>query len=170
MPACRLSPRHLRPQADLALTQVLDRPMHGRLFFEHVIRENLGLGRTDRVPLIFDAGSSVARPVPPHPGARHRCKSTAGAPASSSITREGARCGAGPPSRRSSARSVAMANAPPACASPTPRSRLCGTPCGCSVCSLTASVTPTCAKTSPTSKAALPNPTAAAPSPVSSVA
>jgi hypothetical protein len=32
-------------QAEFSLTQVLDRPVHGRLFFEQVIRENLDLGR-----------------------------------------------------------------------------------------------------------------------------
>jgi hypothetical protein len=36
------------------LTQVLDRPVPGRLFFEQVIRENLDLGRPDEVQLIFD--------------------------------------------------------------------------------------------------------------------
>ena len=33
---------------------MLDRPVHGRLFFEQVIRENLDLGRPDEVQLIFD--------------------------------------------------------------------------------------------------------------------
>ena len=41
-------------QAEFALTQVLDRPVQGRVFFEEVIRENLDLGRPDRVQLIFD--------------------------------------------------------------------------------------------------------------------
>ena len=41
-------------QAKFSLTQVLDRPVHGRLFFEQVIRENLDLGRPDEVQLIFD--------------------------------------------------------------------------------------------------------------------
>jgi DNA-binding HxlR family transcriptional regulator len=41
-------------QAEFALTQVLDRPMRGREFFEQVIRENLDLGRPDKVQLIFD--------------------------------------------------------------------------------------------------------------------
>ena len=41
-------------QAEFSLTQVLDRPVHGRLFFEHVIRENLDLGRPDKVELIFN--------------------------------------------------------------------------------------------------------------------
>lgn len=41
-------------QAEFSLTQVLDRPLSGRIFFEEVIRENLDLGRPDRVQLIFD--------------------------------------------------------------------------------------------------------------------
>jgi hypothetical protein len=41
-------------QAEFSLTQVLDRPQTGRVFFEQVIRENLDLGRPDQVQLIFD--------------------------------------------------------------------------------------------------------------------
>ena len=41
-------------QAEFSLTQVLDRPVHGRALFEDVIRENLDLGRPDQVQLIFD--------------------------------------------------------------------------------------------------------------------
>ena len=41
-------------QAEFSLTQVLDRPLHGRAFFEDVIRDNLDLGRPDQVQLIFD--------------------------------------------------------------------------------------------------------------------
>ena len=41
-------------QAEFSLTQVLDRPVTGRFFFEEVIRENLDLGRPDRVGLVFD--------------------------------------------------------------------------------------------------------------------
>jgi hypothetical protein len=41
-------------QAEFSLTQVLDRPEHGRLFFEQVIRENLDLGRPEEVQLIFN--------------------------------------------------------------------------------------------------------------------
>ena len=41
-------------QAEFALTQVLDRPATGRLFFEEVIRDNLHLGRPDQVQLIFN--------------------------------------------------------------------------------------------------------------------
>jgi hypothetical protein len=41
-------------QVECALTQVLDRPLTGRVFFEEVIRENLDLGRPDQVQLIFE--------------------------------------------------------------------------------------------------------------------
>jgi hypothetical protein len=41
-------------QAEFALTQVLDRPQTGRLFFEAAIRENLDLGRPEEVQLIFE--------------------------------------------------------------------------------------------------------------------
>ena len=40
-------------QAEFALTQVFDRPVQGRVFFEQVMRENLDLGRPDHVQLIF---------------------------------------------------------------------------------------------------------------------
>ncbi len=39
-------------QVEFSTTQVLDRPVHGRLFFEQVIRENLDLGRPEE--LIFN--------------------------------------------------------------------------------------------------------------------
>jgi len=41
-------------QAEFSLTQVLDRPACGRVLFEEVIRENLDLGRPDKVGLVFD--------------------------------------------------------------------------------------------------------------------
>jgi hypothetical protein len=40
-------------QAEFSLTQMLDAPVSGRVFFEQVIRDNLDLGRPDRVQLIF---------------------------------------------------------------------------------------------------------------------
>jgi hypothetical protein len=40
-------------QMEVSLTQVFDRPQHGRQFFEEVIRDNLDLGRPDRVQLLF---------------------------------------------------------------------------------------------------------------------
>lgn len=41
-------------QAEFSLTQALDRPLTGRVFFEQVIRDNLDIGRPDQVQLIFD--------------------------------------------------------------------------------------------------------------------
>ena len=41
-------------QAEFSLTQMLDAPASGRVFFENVIRENLDIGRPDQVSLIFD--------------------------------------------------------------------------------------------------------------------
>ena len=41
-------------QLEMSTTQVFDKPLSGRLFFEQVIRENLDIGRPDRVSLIFD--------------------------------------------------------------------------------------------------------------------
>ena len=40
-------------QAEFALTQVWERGVHGRCFFEEVIRENIDLGRPEQVQLIF---------------------------------------------------------------------------------------------------------------------
>ena len=40
-------------QAEFSLTQVLDAPVTGRIFFEQVIRDNLDIGRPDRAGLIF---------------------------------------------------------------------------------------------------------------------
>jgi len=41
-------------QAEFSLTQMLDRPVSGRIFFEQVIRDNLDVGRPDQVSLLFD--------------------------------------------------------------------------------------------------------------------
>ena len=49
-------------QAEFALTQVLDRPLAGRIFFEEVIRENLDIGRPGQVQLIFDRRVSRRTP------------------------------------------------------------------------------------------------------------
>jgi hypothetical protein len=49
-------------QAEFSLTQVLDRPVTGRVFFEEVIRENLDIGRPSQVQLIFDR--KVSRRTP----------------------------------------------------------------------------------------------------------
>ena len=49
-------------QAEFSLTQVLDRPVTGRVFFEEVIRENLDIGRPTQVQLIFDRRVSRRTP------------------------------------------------------------------------------------------------------------
>jgi hypothetical protein len=49
-------------QMEISRTQVFDAPVHGREFFEEVIRENLDLGRPDRVSLVFDRQITKATP------------------------------------------------------------------------------------------------------------
>jgi hypothetical protein len=39
---------------EVSLTRIFDRPLRGREFFEEIIRDNLDLGRPDRVQLVFD--------------------------------------------------------------------------------------------------------------------
>jgi hypothetical protein len=51
-------------QIELSLTQVLDLPVSGRIFFEQVIRENLDLGRPKQIQLIFDRGVTPTTPGP----------------------------------------------------------------------------------------------------------
>jgi hypothetical protein len=51
-------------QIEVSLTQVFDRPVQGRHFFEAVIRENLDLGRPDRVGLLFPLRLTRATPSP----------------------------------------------------------------------------------------------------------
>jgi hypothetical protein len=41
-------------QAELSLTQVLDRPVAGRQFFEAILRDHLDLGRPDNVQILFN--------------------------------------------------------------------------------------------------------------------
>ena len=41
-------------QAEFSLTQMLDRPVSGRIFFEQVLHDNLDAGRPDQVSLVFD--------------------------------------------------------------------------------------------------------------------
>jgi len=53
-------------QAEFSLTQMLDAPVSGRIFFEQVIGDNLDIGRPDHVALIFDRRimSRKRRPTP----------------------------------------------------------------------------------------------------------
>jgi hypothetical protein len=41
-------------QAEFSLTQLLDRPVSGRIFFEQVLHDNLDIGRPDQVSLVFN--------------------------------------------------------------------------------------------------------------------
>jgi hypothetical protein len=41
-------------QAEFSLTQMLDRPVSGRIFFEQVLHDNLDIGRPDHISLVFD--------------------------------------------------------------------------------------------------------------------
>jgi hypothetical protein len=87
-------------RAEFSLTQVLDRPLTGRVFFEDVIRENLNLGRPDQVALIFN--KPINRRTPSRFRTRvitegvtpslHVCTSTTSIPGSSSITSRTGRC------------------------------------------------------------------------------
>jgi DNA-binding HxlR family transcriptional regulator len=49
-------------QAEFSLTQVLDHPVTGRVFFEEVIRENLDIGRPSHVSLVFERKISRRTP------------------------------------------------------------------------------------------------------------
>jgi hypothetical protein len=40
-------------QVEFSLTQMLDQPVSGRVFFEQVIRDNLDIGRPDQISLVF---------------------------------------------------------------------------------------------------------------------
>jgi hypothetical protein len=49
-------------QMEVSLTQIFDRPQKGREFFEEVMRDNLDLGRPDRLQLIFERRVTKATP------------------------------------------------------------------------------------------------------------
>lgn len=66
-------------QLEVSRTQVFDQPVQGRHFFEAVIRENLDLGRPDRVGLLFPKRITRRTPAPAH-GYRTRVITTGIAP------------------------------------------------------------------------------------------
>jgi hypothetical protein len=81
-------------QAEFSLTQVLDQPVTGRIFFEEVIRENLDIGRRAKsvwfstarstaVPQAVSVPASLPRVSSP------RCMSITRSPGSNSTTRRG---------------------------------------------------------------------------------
>ena len=49
-------------QLEVSLTQVFDRPLRGRQFFEEVIRDNLDQGRPDRIQLLFERKVTKSTP------------------------------------------------------------------------------------------------------------
>jgi len=51
-------------QVEFARTQVFDQPVHGRIFFEEVLRENIDLGRPDNLQLIFARRVTKRTPGP----------------------------------------------------------------------------------------------------------
>ena len=52
-------------QCEVSCTQVFERPVQGRYFFEGVIRDNIDLGRPDRVSLLFPSRHNRRTPPPP---------------------------------------------------------------------------------------------------------
>jgi len=94
-------------QAEFSLTQMLDAPVSGRISFEQVIRDNLDLGRPDRVSLVFARQIQRGRKKPA-PGvfrtrsspstSRRACTWTTSTRPSSSTTRKGRRCAPRQPS------------------------------------------------------------------------
>ena len=53
-------------QAEFSLTQMLDKPVSGRIFFDQVIADNLDIGLPDQVSLVF--GWKIIRKGAPDPG------------------------------------------------------------------------------------------------------
>ena len=41
-------------QVEFSLTQMLDKPVSGRIFFDQALRDNLDIGRPDQIGLVFD--------------------------------------------------------------------------------------------------------------------
>jgi hypothetical protein len=60
--ALSFRPRLSILQMEVSLTQVLDRPLRGREFFEEVIRDQIDLGRPDRIQVLFNR--KVTRSTP----------------------------------------------------------------------------------------------------------
>jgi hypothetical protein len=51
-------------QAEFSLTQMLDKPVSGRIFFEQVLRDNLDIGRPDQIGLVFNRRIFTRGPRP----------------------------------------------------------------------------------------------------------
>ena len=86
--ACELS----LLQAEFSLTQVLDAPLSGRIFFEQVLRDNLGIGRPDQISLVFGR-RIITRGRHRPPGSSGPGSSPAGSPRPCTSTTRTARSG-----------------------------------------------------------------------------
>ena len=65
-------------QAEFSTTMALDRPMAGRIFFGQLIRDNIDIGRPDKVSIVFDRKIRL-RGKNPAPGTFRTQVITAGA-------------------------------------------------------------------------------------------
>ncbi len=139
-------------QAEFALTQVLDQPVTGRIFFEEVIRENLDIGRPSQVSLVFDRKVTRRTPgrfrtrvitegVVPSPLPPTDVCSTSNASITTALS-------AKRPSRTCKGPSLSTTSAPRRCASPIRAFRPCSTYCSCSSSSTARSPTRTSASIS----------------------
>ncbi len=84
-------------QAEFSLTQVHDKPVSGRIFFEQTIRDNLDIGRPDQVALIFNRQVRRNNPERSGPGSSptpwpRACTSPTSTAGSSSTTSTERRC------------------------------------------------------------------------------
>ncbi len=59
-------------QAEFSLTQMLDKPVSGRIFFDQAIRDNLDIGRPDQISLVF--GRRIMRTGPKATPGRFRTR------------------------------------------------------------------------------------------------
>jgi hypothetical protein len=59
-------------QAEFSLTQMLDRPISGRIFFDQALRDNLDIGRPDQIGLVF--GRRIIRKGPKATPGRFRTR------------------------------------------------------------------------------------------------
>jgi hypothetical protein len=65
-------------QVEFSTSMALDRPVAGRIFFEQLIRDNIDIGRPDKVNIVFDR-KTRRRGKHPTPGTFRTQVTTAGA-------------------------------------------------------------------------------------------
>ena len=72
-------------QAEFSLTQMLDAPVAGRIFFEQVLRDNLDIGRPDQISLVFPR-RIITGGRRPTPGSSEPASSPTGSPRPCTLT------------------------------------------------------------------------------------